>query len=284
MSVVNQWNWRDVLKNPHRSYDELHDLCSLFVRLDAIVVDGDWIENEEARMRVDDAAFSHKAIIHVDSMYLDAKPVDAKKQHQVDNYAKTLKLRCLIGEFVPYEPFETVFPGGFPARKPITISDLRNNCRDAVMVIARMLFCKMCSEKLNLNTNEIGWLINKSHGGVAYLIKRYDDWVAAKQNDEINQIFNEANDAISYMMNVDSPCKFQYSVNKPFGEIRKYKNRQTDSIVWVATGRTDELLFTFDGQKYYNLYKDYPNNLTKEQKEIFDKENPQWAELFKDRQ
>lgn len=35
--------------------------------------------------------------------------------------------------------------------------------------------------------------------------------------------------------------------------------------------------------KIYNLFKDYPYNLTSEEKEIFDKENPYWADFFKDR-
>ena len=41
--------------------------------------------------------------------------------------------------------------------------------------------------------------------------------------------------------------------------------------------------FTFDGKKIYNLFRDYPYNLTKEEKELFDKENPYWTEFFKDR-
>ena len=42
--------------------------------------------------------------------------------------------------------------------------------------------------------------------------------------------------------------------------------------------------FTFDGVKIYNLFQDYPHNLTKEEKELFDKENPYWVDFFSDRQ
>ena len=32
------------------------------------------------------------------------------------------------------------------------------------------------------------------------------------------------------------------------------------------------------------MFADYPHKLTPEQKETFDKENPYWADFFKDRQ
>ena len=44
-----------------------------------------------------------------------------------------------------------------------------------------------------------------------------------------------------------------------------------------------EMLFTFDGERVFNLFRDYPHELTKEQKKVFDAENPYWAEFFKDR-
>ena len=33
----------------------------------------------------------------------------------------------------------------------------------------------------------------------------------------------------------------------------------------------------------YNLWTDHPHNFTKEEKELFDKENPYWKEFFSDR-
>lgn len=41
--------------------------------------------------------------------------------------------------------------------------------------------------------------------------------------------------------------------------------------------------FTFDGKTIFNMFRDYPYKLTQEQKEIFDKENPFWADFFSDR-
>lgn len=63
-----------------------------------------------------------------------------------------------------------------------------------------------------------------------------------------------------------------------------YKNNDTDPIWWVDnTEKVGEHLFTFDKKQIFNLFEDYPYKLTKEQKEIFDKENPFWKDFFKDR-
>lgn len=40
---------------------------------------------------------------------------------------------------------------------------------------------------------------------------------------------------------------------------------------------------SFDKKTIFNIFADYPHKLTKEQKEIFDKENPYWADFFRDR-
>ena len=64
-----------------------------------------------------------------------------------------------------------------------------------------------------------------------------------------------------------------------------YKENENDKVWWVddldSVGR---LLVSFDKKKVYNLYEDYPWKFTKEEKEIFDKENPYWADYFKSRQ
>lgn len=63
-----------------------------------------------------------------------------------------------------------------------------------------------------------------------------------------------------------------------------YKNSPDDKIWWVKNPETiGEWLFSFDKMKVFNMFADYPHNLTPEQKTIFDKENPYWAEFFSDR-
>ncbi len=63
-----------------------------------------------------------------------------------------------------------------------------------------------------------------------------------------------------------------------------YKQNENDAIWWVDNIDTvGEFLFSFDKQKVYNLFADYPHNMTKEEKDIFDKENPYWKEFFSDR-
>lgn len=62
------------------------------------------------------------------------------------------------------------------------------------------------------------------------------------------------------------------------------KNNPTDKIWWVDNPDVKgEFLFSFDKEKVFNLFADYPWKLTKEQRRIFDKENPYWADFFKDR-
>ena len=64
-----------------------------------------------------------------------------------------------------------------------------------------------------------------------------------------------------------------------------YKNSQKDKVWWKATPDSfGEWLFSFDKKTVFNLFEDYPHKLTAEQKELFDRENPYWAEFFKDRQ
>ena len=64
-----------------------------------------------------------------------------------------------------------------------------------------------------------------------------------------------------------------------------YKEHETDVIWWLdnADETVGEFIFSFDKKEKFNMFADYPHKLTKEQKEIFDKENPYWKEFFADR-
>lgn len=64
-----------------------------------------------------------------------------------------------------------------------------------------------------------------------------------------------------------------------------YKENPTDQIWWVDTSDRDGVfLFSFDKKTVFNLFSDYPYKLTPEQKEIFDRENPFWADFFSERE
>ena len=66
--------------------------------------------------------------------------------------------------------------------------------------------------------------------------------------------------------------------------IELYKEKDTDIISWIDNpDDKGEILFTFDKKKIYNLFADYPHNLSTEERATFDKENPYWCDFFKDR-
>ncbi len=55
-----------------------------------------------------------------------------------------------------------------------------------------------------------------------------------------------------------------------------YKKKRSDMVWWLKESGGDHK-FSFDKETVFDLMKDYPEKLTPEQKEIFDKENPYWA-------
>lgn len=63
-----------------------------------------------------------------------------------------------------------------------------------------------------------------------------------------------------------------------------YKENETGLIWWVDNPDVLGVWeFSFDRKTVFNMFADYPDKLTPEQKEIFDRENPYWANFFKDR-
>ena len=65
--------------------------------------------------------------------------------------------------------------------------------------------------------------------------------------------------------------------------LRFYHRNEKEVVWWVDNTETiGEHLFSFDKQRIYNLFADYPHNLTPSEKEMFDKENPEWAKFFAD--
>lgn len=64
---------------------------------------------------------------------------------------------------------------------------------------------------------------------------------------------------------------------------RSFIKKDAKSKVWDAIPEEEDggMYISFDCKKIYNLYKDYPDNMTEEEIEIFEKERPLWKKLFK---
>lgn len=74
------------------------------------------------------------------------------------------------------------------------------------------------------------------------------------------------------------------SMKKVFETKRFYKNNKNDKVWWIDyEGIIGRLDVSFDKKKILSLWQEYPKNFTKEEKELFDKENPYWADFFRDR-
>lgn len=60
-----------------------------------------------------------------------------------------------------------------------------------------------------------------------------------------------------------------------------YKKAPYDRVWWVDNMENFGIHeFSFDRKTVFNLFADYPQKLTKAQKDIFDAENPHWASFF----
>ncbi|HEL0795677.1 TPA: hypothetical protein TU245_001820 [Streptococcus equi subsp. zooepidemicus] len=80
----------------------------------------------------------------------------------------------------------------------------------------------------------------------------------------------------------DDQCICESSNLTGYGDWYK---KNADSKVWWI----DELdvrgrhLFSFDRHKIYNLFADYPHNMTDDEVKIFDNEEKYWADFLKSR-
>lgn len=61
---------------------------------------------------------------------------------------------------------------------------------------------------------------------------------------------------------------------------RWYKKAPNDKVWWKDTDELGAWIFSFDKKAEFNMYRDYPDALTAEQKAAFDRENPYWANYF----
>ena len=66
----------------------------------------------------------------------------------------------------------------------------------------------------------------------------------------------------------------------------KWSKQSPDDKIWWLDNEDvkGEFVFSFDKKTMFNLFQDYPWKLTPAQKELFDRENPYWADFFQDRQ
>lgn len=60
---------------------------------------------------------------------------------------------------------------------------------------------------------------------------------------------------------------------------QRLKELLRNSFIKIDNSETvGEWLFSFDKKRIFNMFRDYPHELTPEQKKIFDEENPYWKE------
>ena len=101
-----------------------------------------------------------------------------------------------------------------------------------------------------------------------------DDFAAIQKELSGNMIKTDKNGEKIAVDNFNEPIKPIYP--------KWYKNHRGDKIYWKDQGDIiGEWVFSFDKKTEYNMFLDYPQNLTPEQKAIFDKENPHLLHLLR---
>ena len=101
-------------------------------------------------------------------------------------------------------------------------------------------------------------------------------------NNELNDYSKQDPfDEIDEIDEIDEPI---FSESNLEGYSDFYKESETSKVWWIdKIDVKGEFLFSFDQKKIYNLFLDYPHNMTEEEVRIFDSENPFWRDFFSDR-
>ena len=98
-------------------------------------------------------------------------------------------------------------------------------------------------------------------------------------NNELNDYSKQ--DPFDEIDEIDEPI---FSESNLEGYSDFYKESETSKVWWIdKIDVKGEFLFSFDQKKIYNLFLDYPHNMTEEEVRIFDSENPFWRDFFSDR-
>ena len=63
-----------------------------------------------------------------------------------------------------------------------------------------------------------------------------------------------------------------------------FKRKKGDKVYWLEQpGVIGDMVFSFDGKKRYNLFRDYPHKLSVKEWLVFNAENEYWKNFFADR-
>ena len=95
-------------------------------------------------------------------------------------------------------------------------------------------------------------------------------------NNELNDYSKQ--DPFDEIDEIDEPI---FSESNLEGYSDFYKDSEESKVWWIdKIDVRGEILFSFDKKKIYNLFRDYPHNMTEEEVRIFDRENPYWRDFF----
>ena len=115
--------------------------------------------------------------------------------------------------------------------------------------------------------------------------RRIDESLGSHKTVTLSKLIKIGAQRVSFN-NMKAAVLAAYAGGKKENFIRFYKDHPTDKVWWVVDkepATPGKIMFTFDKKKIYYLYTDYPNKLTPEEKEIFDKENPFWVDFFSEK-